>query len=181
MRRIVIATVLVVACTSAYGGEEQCVAGSTLDKKNGFRDAKFGASLSIFAYMRETEQEQYRTKTVKAYERESDDLRVFGQRVSHIIYYFFKQKLFLVRLEWSDDEAGSAVMDGFGRALGCESRHARSGPATTVFIRTRGKSVSFEARHSRVANAFIGWLVIERNGSEEAIAAQLRREASAQF
>ena len=181
MRQIVIATAVLVACATVYGAEEQCVAASTLDEKNGFRDARFGAPLNIFVRMRETEQEQYRTKTVKAYEREGDDLNVFGRRVSHIIYYFFKNKLFLVRLEWSDDTAGSAVIDGFGRALDCKPRQVSSGLATTIFIRARGKSVSLDARHSRVANAFIGWLVIERNGSEEAVAAQIRQEASAQF
>ena len=131
--------------------------------------------------MRETEQEQYRTSTVRAYERESDDLNVFGQRVSHIVYYFFKKKLFLVRLEWSEDPVGSAVIEGFARATGCEPRNVSSGPATTTLLRAEGKSVSLEARHMRVTNVFTGWLVIKRKGSEEAIAAQLRHEASAQF
>ena len=180
MRQLVMATALLIACSAAYGAE-QCADASTLDEKNGFRDARFGAPLSSFLNMRQTEQEQYRTKTVKAYERETDDLNVFGQRVSHIIYYFFKGKLFLVRLEWSDDAAGSAVIDGFGRALACAPRQISSGPATTKFIRARGKSVSLEARHSRVASVFIGWVMIELNGSERAISTQVRHEASSQF
>ena len=170
-----------VICISAVAAEEQCQnGGRVLDEKDGFRDAKLGMSVAKFSGMVPTEQEQYRTKTVKAFERQSDNLEVFGRTVSHIVYYFFKNKLFLVRLEWSDD-AGTAILNGFGEALGCQPHSVSSGPATSSFLRASGKAVSLRAEHSHVANAFFGWLHIERVGAEEAIQSQIRREAATQF
>src|SRR5260370_41167480 len=96
MRAFLVTATVVVSCAIGISAEEPCSkAGPVLDQKNGFRDAKLGTPFSKFSHMHSVEQEQYRTKTVKAYERSGDNLEVFGRRVSHIVYYFFKTNCFL--------------------------------------------------------------------------------------
>lgn len=167
---------------SAFAGTNPCPGGGELlDQKNGFREVKLGSKFATFAGMHPTEQEQYKTKTVRAYERTGDRLEVFGQPLSHIIYYFFNDQLFLVRLEWCEKANGIEILHGFATALRCPPRSVVVGPANGTELHVQGNSVDLLGKHFAVAHAATGWVEFERVGAAEAIRVQVQREAGAQF
>ena len=165
--------------------EDQCPgAGKILDDKNGFRDAKLGAPFSSFSHMRPAARARYltyRTNTVKAYERAGDDLEIFGQSLSRIVYYFFKNRLFLIRLEWSAN-VGVQILSGFGDAFACQPKAYSLRPDGTLRLEADGKNIEFTL-FQRIGGAgeIDGWVAIERLGAERAIQAQIQREAAARF
>jgi hypothetical protein len=78
---------LLISFIHAYPASSQTI--TQLDKKNGFRDAKLGASIKSFRNLVLTEQEG----NTKYYRRKTDVMMMKGVEFADITYAFYKDRL----------------------------------------------------------------------------------------
>jgi hypothetical protein len=91
-----------------------------LDARNGFRDLKFGQSISQCPGMRlvKTDYRGISGQNVKTYVRASDVLRIGTAQLDSILYIFYKDKLMAVQITAKSDDDMRVIMGAFAELYG---------------------------------------------------------------
>jgi len=93
--------------------------GDILDRKNGFRDLKFGTNINKIEGLLRTDQEhpwQSVSQNVSCFKRKNDRLEIFNKPLNSIIYCFYKDSFFNVIITTEGPSSKSILYD-FCKAL----------------------------------------------------------------
>jgi hypothetical protein len=168
----------------------QSTPGELADEKSGFRDARFGMPLSELGPFKIVPQEEYRARALKAVRRRRENLTLFDRRVSAITYYFFRDRLARVDVEWGAYSGALDVLHGFRDAFGAELKHSPPGwPLPGVGFDVKGEEVHVIIWCSTPAytEAQPRWVAPDCRAkflhakTEAEIQDQIRKDAAAQF
>ena len=164
-----------------------CQEGAALiDTKYGYNNVKFDVAPSAIAGATQVAaRDEFNTKRVTAYEVKPTDVSLYGQQVNAVTYFFFDNKLFLIRVITSD-LGGMYVVSGFERALGCDLvREEKEGYGTMWSVTAKGAKASVVAEYFK-ASQYSGResyvkVTFEKNGVRPLVQKAAKEEAQAQF
>lgn len=121
---------------------------------------------------------------MKAYERPSDDLSLFGEKLAAITYFFFNDHLFLIRLRFAAPADGLAIMSGFEAAFGCKSTPTDTSIARHLELYVPGRHAEMFAQYV-IGNTrevgLTGQVDFSTIGVAAVIDQEVKREATSQF
>ena len=182
-RRMPILFATITALMLAQSPEPQPVcAAPVLDEKYGYRGIKFRSSPNDVSGLHAVDQDEYKTKHVRAYTRRDDELSVFGQQLSSVTYFFFDDRLFSIQLDFRGLKPdGTAILEGFATALGCKT-YGSNGPAgADMNLRATGQRVYFQGFYFVSKVSALGRATFQERELLEAVNSAIKSEAASQF
>ena len=178
---ILFATITALMLAQSPEPQPVCAA-PVLDEKYGYRGIKFRSSPNDVSGLHAVDQDEYKTKHVRAYTRRDDELSVFGQQLSSVTYFFFDDRLFSIQLDFRGLKPdGTAILEGFATALGCKT-YGSNGPAgADMNLRATGQRVYFQGFYFVSKVSALGRATFQERELLEAVNSAIKSEAASQF